>query len=473
MLDDLTTMSQYLQDAIIGLVGSKAVEIDSSVDPDTARALISIYGGDTPPNLVAVAMYDQILDASLGALQLEMAVGIGSPIQANPAQVASLMTVTKAIDSALIQTPSYTNWLPLQLASLKADSVVFQSWKQSLQSYPAYYTSPASTPTSFVPGLIQASTVDVSDDINTYSQDALTRFGNAYAQAYQAMAVPSPVESDANNIASSLISQPVPNILMMIGLMTSLIGLAHKSSMEGLQGDANNYSFVRLTADTTGMQSGLDQLTQIATVPLSGALGSLSGVISGVQRQVSSAGRISTGVLAGLSAGSDCATSNPSIPAAQTSVATSGITVPGVGSLTAGLKALGETLDWASYSSNNSRAIITLSVQQLVERRIKSQNDRNSVMCSIRTLGTLINLAQAIASGIQSGSVTANASPQQQQEQANSILNSLQTGSGTTFSVSSGNQIIVSPPTLPSITAPVQRILTASKISVPLGTKVA
>lgn len=472
MLDDMTTMSQYLQDAIVGLLGAMAVEIDPSIDPDTARALSMIYGTDTPPTLIAVAMYDNLLDAHLGALQLDMSVGNNSPIQPNPVQVSSLMTITKAVENALVQSPSYNNWLPLQLASLKADSIVLQSWKQSLQTYPAFYTNPAATPTTFNPDLIQASTVDVDGDFTSYATDALTRFGNSYSQVYQSMATPSPVEQDVSNIAGSLISQPLPNILMMVGLMTSLIGLSHKSSMDSLQSDANNYSFIRLTADTTGLFSGLDQLAQIATAPLLGSLGSLTGVLQGVQNQVANAGRISTGVLAGLSAGSGCATSNPAIKAAQSAAAASAVTVAGLGTLTAGVKALGETIDWATHTSGHNKALITLSVQQLIERRITSQDSRNSLMCSIRTLGTLINLAKAISNGKQNGTLTANASPQQQQEQANSILNSLQTGSGTTFTATAGSQIIVTPPTLPPVTPPVQRILTASKFSVPLGTKV-
>lgn len=455
-LDDLTTMAQYLQDAIVSRVGAMAVEVDPTVDPNMARALIGIYGS-TPPNLVAVAMYDQLLDASLGTMQLEMAVGNTSTIQANPLQVGDLMTITKTVEDALINSPSYNSWLPLQLATLKGDSVVFQSWKQSLQSYPAYYAPSVAVPETYQPSVIQASTVDVSRGIKDYSADALNRISQSYASIYQSMALPSTVENDIGNIVSNLITQPLPNLMMMSSLMSSLIGLVHKSSMDDLQRDANNYSFIRLSSDTIGMLSSLDQLVQIATNPLQGALGSLSGVVAKVQGQIALAGRMTSGVLAGSSASSECATNNPSNRL---------VASPGLDSITAGVKALAESLEWAQYATTSTHALITTSVRQLMERRIKAQNDRNSLMCSIRALSTLTNLAGAITHGIQNGIITSDQN--KQQESVNSILNSLETGSGTTFAANSG-QIVVNPPTMPTITAPVQRILRSAKINVPLG----
>lgn len=463
-LDDLTAMSTYLQNAIVNRTRTVGIEINPAVDPITARALTSIYGTDTPPNFVTVPMYSQLLDAHVGALQLEMSVGNDSTIQPNPMQVADLATVVGTVDKHLVDSATYKTWLPLQLASLKADSVFFQSWKDSLSTYPAFYSSQPLVPAEFRLGVIQAASTDLDHDLFEYESSVVTRFGQSYSNVYQAMASVHAVERDINSVMIEYFYQPLQNIIRIISLFNALKGFSHKTSMGNLQGDLINYTFTRLASDTTSMLHTCDQLLAVGVAPLSGTLGSLGRIVAGAQKQAAEIGFLTGGGLAGLAKTNACATSNPSnkIKGGKP------LNIPGLGAISEGLKQLSEMLNWGINETEKGFSAIDRSFRQLLERRLQSQDDRTSLMCSIRALDTLIGVANGVANEFQKGTVTQNASPQTKQEAASRILTSLQTGSNTTF-VSQGDSIIVNPPDMPIVTPPVQRVLSKAKIHTTLG----
>lgn len=458
-LDDLTAMAQYLQDAIVTRTGRTAIEINPAVDPNTARALTSIYSTDTPPTFITVSMYDQLLDAHMGALQLEMMVGNNSTIQANPFQVGDLMTLINTIDGHLIDNPSYNNWLPLYLATLKGDSIIFQSWKASLATYPAFYASQPLVPSDLRLATISAASLDLDHDLFEYEDSVVTRYGQSYSNVYQAMASVSAVERDINSVMIEYFYQPLQNMLRIVGLFNALSGFAHKTSMSNIQGDLVNYAFIRLASDTTSMLHTCDQLVALSVAPLSGTLGSLGRIVAGVQQQAAVFGFLAGGGLAGLSKNNACATSNPSnkIKGGKP------LNIPGLGEVSEGLKHLGEMLDWSMRESEKGLSLVDKSFRQLIERRMKQQDDKTQLMCSIRALDTLAGIANGVVKELQKGTVTPDSSPQQKQEAAGRILTSLQTGTNTTFTSESG-QIIVNPPDMPPAPDAVNRVLKEAKI---------
>lgn len=466
-LNDLVDMSSYLQQAILNQTGNMGVEIDFAVDPNMGRALSSIFGTDTPPNIVTVNTLNNILDAHMGVMQLDMAVGLDSPIQPNPIQAADLMTAVNTVTGHLVNDASYNSWLPLQLSALKGDSIFFQSWAASLGSYPATYADPSLAVSNFSPSLIQATGLDISDDLYIYENDAIDRFGQSYSRVYTAMATLNEVERDANAILGEYFVQPLQNIVRIISLFNALKGFAHKTSMSNLMGDLLSYAFVRMASDVSGMLHTCDQLVAMAVAPLQGGLGTLSRIIAGVQQQAAVVGVLAHGGLAGLSQANACATNNPANTSKGTS-ASKVLTIPGLGEISAGLKTLAEKLNWAQNTSSQGLALVDKSFRQLLERRIGHHDDTQSVMCSIRALDGLIGLAQGVAGEFKKGTVSPTSTQQQQQAAASRILTSLQTGSNTTF-VSQDGAIIINPPSMPAVTAPVQRILSNSKIRTTLG----
>ncbi len=456
LLNDLTEMSQYLQDAIVSLTGNTAIEINPAVDPVTARSLAGIYGTDSPPSSITVAMYDHILDAHFGALQEEMAVGNNSTIQPNPMQVADLMQAVSAVNNGLVNSPSFNNYLPLQLASLKGDSIVFQSMAQAISTYPAYYSTQPLAPTTLPAAtIIPASTLDVNPDLAAYCTDALNRFAQVYTATYQSMASPSPAAQAAGAIMSLFFTQPLSTMVRISALLGSLASLATAPAMATAIGDPVNYTFARLASDTASMMVDVDQLVSLTQQPLTGsATASLTNLLTGAAAQQQSAGTVSSGALAGMSKANFSAASNP----ANKSVSSPPLSTPDLGTVSEGLKQTAETINWAQTSMTGNLTLLSMSFKQLTERRLNNANDTQSLMSNTQTLDTVSGLASGTVSELQKGTLTANSSPQAQQEAASRILTSLQTGSNTTFTTT-GNQIIVNPPSLPPVTAPVQRVL--------------
>jgi hypothetical protein len=222
------------------------------------------------------------------------------------------------------------------------------------------------------------------------------------------------------------------------------------------------------------MLTNADQLVTMAVNPLQGALGGLSSIIAGAQAQAASLGTVQAGALTGMSNANSCAAANPSNGITSQSGGTSvtantSLTVPNIGAISEGVKQLAESINFGTSTLNNSLASLTVSFQQLLEHRISQQNDLQSLMCSMKTMGVLTGVVSGIINATQAGSVTANPSPQQQQQSANSILTSLSSSSTTTFTTSDG-QIIVASPALPSVTPGAQAVLSSAKINVPLGT---
>lgn len=463
-LNDLIEMSKYLQNTIILRTGKTAIEIDPAIDPNTSRALSAIYGTEHPPNFITIEMYDKLLDANLGVLQLEMSLGSDSAIQPNTFQVGDLITVIKTVDQHLIQTPSFNNWLPLQLSSLKTDTIIFQSWANNLSTYPAYYATQSPVSSTLNAPVLQVTGIDLGAGLYLYENDVLTRFGQAYSGIYQSLATISAVDRDINLVMQEFFYQPLQNMLRIVSLLNSLSGLAHKPNMEALQADLINYAFARLVSETSGMLHTCDQLIAMAVSPLQGTLGSLGHILAQAKQAAVVVGVVTHGGLSGMSKANACAASNP---ANQVSGGKP-LMVPGLGVISDGLKSLSEHLNWAQFETTKGFALLDKSFRQLLERRLVQQGDRSSVMCSINSLGTLIGLGKAVVNELQKGTITANSSPQQQQEVANRILTSLQTGSNTTF-VAAGDQIITNPPDMPEVTDPVQRVLTNAKIITTLG----
>lgn len=464
-LDDLTAMSRYLQEAILARTNQMAIEIDPAVDPDTSRALCSTYGTDTPPNAITIPMYNALLDAHLGVQQLEMSLGTNSTIQPNPIQVANLATILSAVNSHLVQAASYQNWLPLQLASLKSDAIVFQSWKDALSTYPAYYSTPPD-PSKLQQSIIQATSLDMSPSIYAYQSDAITRFNQVYGNVYQSLASATPEEQDASAIMIQLFGQPLSSMIQMAGIFTSLVGLSHKPNMSTIQGDLINYTFARLASDVSGMLATIDQLVSLTVAPLKGTLGTLSQIQAISKQQTITLGIVTGGALAGLSKANNAAVSNPSN--GITSSVNITLAIPNTGSVSSGPKALAEYLNWGQDQLTNGLALIDKSFRQLVEHRLNQQNDTQSLMTSMRTVDLMTSLLKGVISSVQNGTITSNPNPQQQQVLANSILTSLQTGSNTIFSTSD-NQIIVNPPSMPAVTPEVERVLSIAKINIPAG----
>ena len=80
-LADLLDTNQYLQQMILAMSTGLGIEFDPSVDPETARALQTIYSNLPVPTSLTISMYNRLLDAKMTALQIESGLGNGTALR--------------------------------------------------------------------------------------------------------------------------------------------------------------------------------------------------------------------------------------------------------------------------------------------------------------------------------------------------------------------------------------------------------
>jgi len=101
-LADLLDTNQYLQQVILAMSTGLGIEFDPSVDPETARALQTIYSNLPVPTSLTVSMYNRMLDAKMTALQIESGLGTGTAYETNPFQASAVTQINQTIESGLV-----------------------------------------------------------------------------------------------------------------------------------------------------------------------------------------------------------------------------------------------------------------------------------------------------------------------------------------------------------------------------------
>jgi hypothetical protein len=469
-LDDLIETSAYLQDAIVQRLRTVGVVVDFNSNPDVVRALSAIYGSN-PPGTISVSMLDSLLNADIGVMQTEMALGPSSPLEVNIFQAADLQLVTRFVEKQLIDSGTFNNQLPTLLRTLKGDAVIFQAWKSQLASYPAFSTvnkQALLTNPLYVPGKIKAIDVDLQVKTFEYMDDLLNRFGNVYSRVYRTLSEVNSVERTINSVALEYFYQPLDNIVRILSMMQTLRGIVHKPRLQDISDDLLNFAFTRLTAEVTESLFTIDQLIQMAVAPFQSTIGSLGRMIAGVQGLASDAastvkgiGKLLSGGLKGMVSSNTCSGSKGPIGTPQT--ASKDLQIPGLANVSAGLYTLAAHLDWSKREANRHLQLIDLQFKRLAERRITGHSDRLDILCSLQSMDSLTNLATSVLQEKKAGTVTAADASQPAPEVMNRILTNLQTGTSTTFIIN-GSDVIANPPDMPVPSSKVQDLFARSGI---------
>ena len=452
-LSDLVGMSQYLQSVILSLTKGLGVTVNTDTNPDLGQALSSIYG--SVPAAVSIPMYSSLLDVEFGAQQVLLATGLDASVQPNPFQQQAVITINKAVESALSSDGSYAAQTPLMLRNLKTQAAAYTQWQASLAKYPAATGAVGSTAAD----VIQASTVDVGDDVNQALTDHIDAMTSTYADTFTLMAGTSSISQDIVSIVTTFAELSVVELAQI----KSLFNLAKSTSAsEGLQDTSNgltSFVFVQMLSSAASMVFSLDRVTQMAITPLgsmsnslgsglSAARGQATSPMSGVIRQVVQGARVASGVLAGmLSSNSSTGGSAPS-------------------GLTAGMNDLNTLLDWSLQQTSSKNSTTLLSFTKLMGR---TQNDTNSqvqLLSVVNNLGTLASLADSFLT--QRGTGAAAAAPVTQLATVGAILATTNTGNGTTYTVQNG-AVTVNPPAVPTPTPAASVVLANAGVSTQLA----
>src|SRR5206468_1782703 len=103
---------------------------------------------------------------------------------------------------------------PLFLRDLKGDQFIFDSWSQSLASYPAMQAQSItlSSGASFNPPIL-AQNIDVSDPLFNQLNGYMDSWQSMYASMYKLSAGVGNVEQDVDQVLHAYLLDPIENII--------------------------------------------------------------------------------------------------------------------------------------------------------------------------------------------------------------------------------------------------------------------
>lgn len=470
-LGALIDTAVYLQSVIQSLNPGLGISVDATTDPDLAMALSLIYNGQTPPAM-SLTMYSYQLDAELGCAQVNLAAGTGSSVQANPFQSQALTTANKAFESQMASSGNFSAQSALLMRRLKGDVVSHSNMQQQLLNYPAASNSTSSTSAPST-NVIQASTIDVSDDVASLVQNHITETGQIYSSMFQVLAQPDPIASDVANVVSALTTAAVPDLIRMSGLLQMTQQGDLSQAAQDLSVGLSAFVFPQMLTQSSGMLFQLDQIVQMAVSPAStmsnsvgSAMNSLNGAMTGVGslvgvvRSMKQAPSVQTsGPLAGmpLNNGSQSGLAmSPSMPASLSDLGFS--------------SGINEITSLLTFSINSGQAASSLhqdSFARLTARVRGDSSGLTQVLAASSSMTSLSSLVSAFINEQQNGAAVSSQSGSSQLATVGSILASSQTGNGTSYTVQ-GGVVTITPPTVPAPTAGAQTVFAQSGIQTTL-----
>jgi hypothetical protein len=468
-LSALTETAAYLQQAIQSLVQALGVTFDLSANPDLGRALARIYNTTSPPSSMDMTMYVSLLEAEMSFLQFDLLNPPDSTVQIEPLQRADVTLVTKAFENALISTGVYNQTLPVLLNSLAGDQIIFNSWSNSLMSYPVL-SVPQLTPAQIASTAnpiassdrdLNTSSVDVSDSITESMNGILDQWQSSYAGIYTVVASPDPTETALPSVVATLSTQPTSDLSRLVGMLTNLIAFAHKPAIQGANDSADNQILPRLLSDIGGFLGSLDFMGQVAIGPsatFTGSLGNLMSILS----STNPGSILSVGITGSVAQAAGGFSPPPLTPSQIVTTA----------EVSEGLQILAANIAWSQNASKRQSNFIQQSMQRLTLRRMTNQGTMTEFLSSMKSLSSSIGIIQSI---ISSGANTPTASgnttslnstavvPTVGLQSFGTLVSSLQSQSGSSYAVD-GNTLVVTPPAVPTASTTVQSVLAAGGV---------
>ena len=195
-LADLLDTNQYLQQVILAMSTGLGIEFDPSVDPETARALQTIYSNLPVPTSLTVSMYNRMLDAKMTALQIESGLGTGTAYETNPFQASAVTQINQTIESGLVNSGQSQYQTALLLGPLKGDAVLFNNMTAQLSQYPVIASPGTPSIATNNPNQISILGQDVSPALASTMNSSLDSFQSSYASVSRARALGSAMKSE-------------------------------------------------------------------------------------------------------------------------------------------------------------------------------------------------------------------------------------------------------------------------------------
>lgn len=471
---ELAGTAIYLQDVILSLTKGLDVTVDQRTNPDLGRALSAVYG-EVPP-AISTTMYSYTLDVEYGAQQVLLAAGKDSSIQPNPFQNQAVLTINKAVESALSEQGDFSSQIALMLRALKTQSIVYTQWQTQLADYPATGAG-ASSPVS---DAIQASTIDVGDDVHASLTSHVDQMSGTYASVFNLLASASSISQDIACMVNTFSTLTRVQLAQIKSLFTLVKNTDVKEGLQDITNGLTSFVFVQMMSQASRMVFQLDRVGQM----MIGSLGTMDNPLglgmssvrsqsdlqlTGVIRNTAQTARVATGALAGLlvsnTAANTCGAGGPQLPVFSGEPSPSCYTVGS--NISVGMSDLSSLLDWSLMKANLKINSSLLSFQKLMTRMQSDTCNQVKLLTLVNNLGTLSSLAEAFLSLQQSAGASSAVSAQTQLATVGAILSATVTGNGTTYTVQDG-VISVVPPSIPTPSLSATSILTKAGVQTSL-----
>lgn len=467
----LTETSQYLMSCLQALYPTLGVNLTPAANPDLNRALARIYSTTDPPTGITMAMYMSLLETDTSCMQFDlMNPPVSSTVQIQPLQRADIGLASKSFENALIASGVYNQTAPVLMRSLAGDQLIFSSWSNALQSYPILsnpqltpsQVAATASPTTSSSRDLSGGSTDVSDDLTETMNGILDQWQSSYAGIYNVVASPDPTETALPSVVGALSTQPTSDLTRLVTMLQNLLATQHQPMLQQAHDSVDSLISPRLLSDVLSYASNLDYMTQVGVTPsltLTSAMGSLMSVISSVN-----IGTILNVGITGTVAQSAGGYSPPPLTISQES---------SLEGLPEGLQILGANIAWSQQSSVDQTTFVSTSIQRLSLRRMQNQGSQTELLTSMKSISSSIGIIQSI---IQSGAntpaavgnttslSTTTATPAVGLTSFGTLVNSLQSQSGSSLSLD-GNTLIITPPAIPTASATVQSTLAAGGVN--------
>jgi hypothetical protein len=442
-LGELRETARYLEGLIVERTRNMGVQFDLSADPELAMALERIYG--EAPEGVSIEMYNHLLDAQVGTVRAEIALGESEgPWLVDPVQKADLQRVNDAVENALVEEGSFEHQLPLLLRPLKNDRVIFDNLEEGLGQYPilkAFQSSDAVTvevePGTFDdqalgdtlsyevprhddngdialpvskndddnrklvsrvvasiqqeqappldPDLPEQDPADVDPDTDANLEDRFDLWEAYYENTLDLASQVDSAYRDVHNFAQAYLYRPLAELEYVLKMLAALKVFFHKPKLKDLRAGLASFIMPRLVSEIAKFNFMVDRAVQAAVMPVEQLIRSLGRLFGEIQKDGN--------YIAYLA-----------LQNGFTGMVRSHITgkyqmpepreIEKLDTIPAGLAALGSKLSWGLREMTMQRDYVEASMVKALDSKLAGDGDRLEVMQSLRSIDALVNITK-------------------------------------------------------------------------------
>jgi len=514
-LIDLHATAAYLQDVLLRRSEGIGIQLDPETDYEALDSLNRLYESDDLKT-VDVGMYNQLLDAAMAALRVELRQeehDEPSSMTVSPQQSLDIERVLGAFEDALTEQGDFKYQLPVLLRDLKADQVIFEEMSDGLQAYPILSASdlyrrdenlgeadqpnPIELAGEAVYGQAErqidrdirrekstgpdaalldevsrqqritdqlpetpeeAETLDdpdsgdISPGLYEDINERLDLYEKYYAATYNLATGIDSAYLGVRELANTFFYRPLHDVMLAVSMLSALKAFFHKPRLSQLKGALSMLVFPRLISGLVKFSFMIDRLLNKAAWPLARVLDSLGRFFSQLRRIGNDAAWVLDGGLTGAIRAELSGKRKQSMPDPKQ--------LEELNKVPDAIRTVSANLHWAQNSVQAKHLQIQASLVRAVDRRLGDQGDRLEVLKTLRSIDAVVSVLTSLGRSIQAYRGAPNRVLQDHPVEVFSrAVRDFRSEANLVFRVD-GSTIIATPPAIPEPPGRVKTILT-------------